>query len=869
MLSKAKTQFLSGLKLFLSFLFLIINCSLFLTNYSFSQYVYTWYPVESGTTYNLNSTGMRYFVGDNGLVYYISSGSSFIQRNVGTTQNLNFIYYPGTGDSSFITGSSGNIIKIYNSGLNWVNLNSGVSADLFSICNTTRILPLPVFYIKVAVGSSGSIIISTNSGINWSPVNSPVSTKLNSITFPDYGSPYNKRGCIVGDNGVILISSNYGINWSQASSGLTVNLNRVMYYGSSDTDNINFYAVGDNGIILSTQNSGFNWSVIPSGTTTNLNSIKNLNGYIWVAGDNGTILWTTNFGYNWVTENTNFSWRVNDISGYFSDTIFAFCDMGKIFRRVKDTLFLPYAKLNANNINSYIANTGIFDGRPLSSSAGFEWPKGSNKFTVYTSGINLAARLNGEFRMAAASYKGELKPGRCINGVFQTDSIFKFYIIRKGDNATNNPDWTNWGRMVPYGAPFVDVNHNGTYEPAIDTPGVRNAAQTIFVCMTDADPASHDVGEGFGGGTLPMGAEIHMTAWAYDKISLSDVQFIKWDVINKNTIPWNNTYISIFTDPDLGYANDDFIGCDTVRKLGFCYNANNNDPVYGTAPPAVGFNLLKGCINKNVVPNVNLGLSSFTGFSNTSLAPPPCETDPNGEAYPAYLMMQGYKKDSTCWLDPTHIIPPNYYKKTKFVFSGDPESMTGWTEIAGSITNCNRDSSGTLISPNPAGDRRFLLSSGAQNLTVAPNDTQTIIIAQLIARGSSNLNSVTKLKQLSDTVISVYNSGFNVWIKNISALVPEKFSLYQNYPNPFNPTTKIRFDIPTTLSFPHAPSGNPYISLKIYDITGREIQSLVNEKLNPGTYEVTFDGSNFASGVYFYQLRAGDYVSSKKLILLK
>ena len=849
-------------KLFFDFLLIIILFSLFITNYSISQYIYTWYPVESGTTSNLNSTAMRYIVGDNGLVYYINSGSSFIQRNVGTSLNLNSIYYPYTGDSSFITGSNGKIIRIYNSGLNWVNLNSGVSADLFSICNTMHVLPPPVLYIKVAVGSSGTIIISTNSGINWSPVNSPVTTNLNSVTFPE-GYPFNKRGCIVGDNGVILLSTNSGENWSQVSSGVTVNLNRVIYNGYLDTNNIYYYAVGDNGIILSTQNSGFNWSVIPSGTTTNLNSVKNFNGYIWVAGDNGTILWTTNFGYNWVMENTNFSSKVNDISAYFSDTIFAFCDMGKIYRRVKDTLFLPYAKLNANNINSYMANTGIFDGRPLSSSAGFEWPKGSNKFAVYTSGINLAARLNGEFRMAAASYKGELKPGRCINGVFQTDSIFKFYIIRKGDNATNNPDWTNWGRMVPYGAPFVDVNHNGTYEPAIDTPGVRNAAQTIFVCMTDADPTSHDVGEGFGGGTSPMGAEIHMTAWAYDKISLSDVQFIKWDMINKNTIPWNDTYCSIFSDPDLGWANDDYIGCDTVRKLGFCYNATNNDQVYGAAPPAVGFVFLKGCINKYVFPNVNLGLTSFTCFSNTSLAPPPCETDPNGEAYPAYLMMQGYKKDSTCWLDPTHNIPPNYYKKTKFVFSGDPESMTGWTEIAGSITNCNRDSSGTLISPNPAGDRRFLLSSGAQNLTVAPNDTQTIIIAQLIARGSSNLNSVTKLKQLSDTVISVYNSGFNVWIKNISALVPEKFSLFQNYPNPFNPTTKIRFDLPLRMGV------WGMTILKIYDITGREIQTLVNEKLNPGTYEVTFDGSNFASGVYFYQLKAGEYSETKTMILLK
>jgi len=64
-------------------------------------------------------------------------------------------------------------------------------------------------------------------------------------------------------------------------------------------------------------------------------------------------------------------------------------------------------------------------------------------------------------------------------------------------------------------------------------------------------------------------------------------------------------------------------------------------------------------------------------------------------------------------------------------------------------------------------------------------------------------------------------------------------------------------------------AGGVLTSLKIYDITGRKIQTLVNEKLNPGTYEVTFDGSNFASGVYFYQLKAGEYTETKTMILLK
>jgi photosystem II stability/assembly factor-like uncharacterized protein len=106
-----------------------------------------------------------------------------------------------------------------------------------------------------------------------------------------------------------------------------------------------------------------------------------------------------------------------------------------------------------------------------------------------------------------------------------------------------------------------------------------------------------------------------------------------------------------------------------------------------------------------------------------------------------------------------------------------------------------------------------------------------------------------------------------VGIQNISTEIPSGFSLSQNYPNPFNPVTKIKFELPS--GFPLGAYGNDKVVLKVFDITGREIATLVNESLKPGTYEVTFNGSNYASGVYFYQMRSGDFTAAKKLILLK
>ncbi len=94
-----------------------------------------------------------------------------------------------------------------------------------------------------------------------------------------------------------------------------------------------------------------------------------------------------------------------------------------------------------------------------------------------------------------------------------------------------------------------------------------------------------------------------------------------------------------------------------------------------------------------------------------------------------------------------------------------------------------------------------------------------------------------------------------------------KFKLEQNYPNPFNPTTKIKYTIPI-VETRHA-SSLQMVSLKVYDILGREVTTLVNEEKPVGEYEVEFNAANLPSGIYFYQLKAGGFVETKKMILLK
>jgi Secretion system C-terminal sorting domain len=114
----------------------------------------------------------------------------------------------------------------------------------------------------------------------------------------------------------------------------------------------------------------------------------------------------------------------------------------------------------------------------------------------------------------------------------------------------------------------------------------------------------------------------------------------------------------------------------------------------------------------------------------------------------------------------------------------------------------------------------------------------------------------------------VYGDTTVVSVDDETPNLPTEFSLSQNYPNPFNPTTKIKFTIPQSIILSDA-KNLIYVQLKVYDILGNEIATLVNEEKSPGVYEVEFDGTGLPSGIYSYQLHAGSFVQTKKMILLK
>jgi photosystem II stability/assembly factor-like uncharacterized protein len=248
--------------------------------------------------------------------------------------------------------------------------------------------------------------------------------------------------------------------------------------------------------------------------------------------------------------------------------------------------------------------------------------------------------------------------------------------------------------------------------------------------------------------------------------------------------------------------------------------------------------------NLKVLKTTNCGIDWFTAFPHTQswdlnslIKFTNLNTGWFTESYPSLLYSYIFKSTNSGsnWEKADSVI---YGKICSLNFS---DANTGW--ICGYEYNYNIPRKGIIYATSNGGNRWL-----RQNCPVN-QDLNTIFF----------VNAYTGWAAGNSGVILKTISGVTIDIKKISNNLPSSFYLSQNYPNPFNPSTNIKYQI----------KENAIVTLRIYDILGKEIETLVNQKQSPGTYEVNWDGSNYPSGVYFYKLTAGDFTETKKMILLK
>jgi hypothetical protein len=324
----------------------------------------------------------------------------------------------------------------------------------------------------------------------------------------------------------------------------------------------------------------------------------------------------------------------------------------------------------------------------------------------------------------------------------------------------------------PLLAPFEDTNNNLLYEPASgDYPKILGD-QAVFWVINDKGNI-HTESQ-----SQQIGLEIQMLAFSFISANaINDMTFYRQTVINRSTSSLNQTYIGQWVDADLGFAFDDYVGCDTVRGLGFAYNgdANDNPPQgYGLYPPAVGVDFFQGPTadandgvdnNKNGIvdeANERWGMAKFVYYENDFSV----RGNPSNASH-YYQYLKGFWRNNAPIIDDRvgnggngNGFPDGteQVKPTSYIFPDYPGSR-----CAGVTKTTNANPFKETITPF---DRRFLQSAGP--FTLQPGSTNEIIVGVVWARDPSGsldndqLGSVCALLQADDIAQALFDNNFRL-----------------------------------------------------------------------------------------------------------
>jgi hypothetical protein len=388
-----------------------------------------------------------------------------------------------------------------------------------------------------------------------------------------------------------------------------------------------------------------------------------------------------------------------------------------------------------------------------------------------------------------------------------------------------------------------------------DQPALRGS-ETAFWVMNDAGNTHEE--------TLsdPIGLEVRVEAIAPEasgpsRASLGTTTLYRYRLRYQGEEPLDSAYVSFFVDPDLGYAGDDYVGSDTLREMGFVYNADNYDEdYYGASPPAVGFVVAQGPVG---LPNgrdddgdgavdeagERLGMTAFNYFRNGG--PPELTIDYVAkEVY--YSIMQGLAPNGNMFTAYGNGVT-GQGEPTVFAFPGDPLTGTFWSEINAGDGH------------NTPGDRRFNVSTGPFRLE--PGQEETVVFAVVYGRAGTaitngHLHSITALRQAAEVVSFDYGLGLlgpapvvlpvSQPEVPIEPEAPSAYTLEGPYPNPFR--RRAHFEVGVAEVAVH-------VRLVLYDVLGREVARYIDGVPTPGRHPFEIDGSALAPGLYLLRLDVG------------
>lgn len=445
--------------------------------------------------------------------------------------------------------------------------------------------------------------------------------------------------------------------------------------------------------------------------------------------------------------------------------------------------------LDINNVRARLMTGGDMWWDIGTSEARYEIPKGTRKNSLFAGSIWIGGLdAQGQLKVAAQTYRqdgNDYWPGPLDPNTAEIDAsdcsewdrfwkvnasdITRFRELQDKSSVESDPDleaiyqWPAKGNTAAIGrnqnplnidaskdyAPFVDVNNDGEYHAVDgDYPDI-NGDQFIWWVFNDKGNVKQQ------SNTEGIGIEVQASAFAYStKDFLNDATFYNYRLINRGGLRLDSTYIATWTDADLGYYRDDYIGCDTTRGLGILYNGSSVDGSgqvnsYGSEIPMVGIDFFKGPIKRydsaGIIVEKPLSMEAFTYYNNDfSVIGNPS----NG--IEIYYYMTGSITNGQRFSN--DFKGPNTNSRafgdgptTKYVFYGDPGNSNEWSECT-----CN----------NPVGDRRFVHSSGPFTLEPGVVNDITIGAVWVSDVGGCPNTSFKKIRVADDQAQALFNNNF-------------------------------------------------------------------------------------------------------------
>lgn len=752
----------------------------------------------------------------------VSTFTKIIKRD-----SLNYI---GLTSSKFFYKSS-------NSGNNWNCIPEYSFDSNYSLTNGQFVNSLTGWVIGSSYTyypGNGVILKTTNGGQSWNRQNTGFNNYYcSSINFLNENTGW--VGSSGGSVGYLMKTTNGGLNWSKQDFAGAYNVGFIKFFDISNGWILGTY------MISKTTNGGQNWTAItvnnvPYTYTINRNLFAiNMNEVWALIGSTinygsvfSNFLKTTNSGTNWtlmysytdsLLSNSKSFWQMNFVN---PSTGYSNGEFGFILRTTNSGL--NWGRINLHP-NFYHYSPAIL---PISVNEIFaagRYP-GSNNYVPYNYIIK-SSSSGDNWQVKHFNYHYNFRNVHFAdvnNGLVTSDSGIIFKTTNKGINWNKTfSDKTfqiesisffdnNLGNAFCYSGKILRTTNYGNNWFEISSPSTVNLRASNFI--------NASTGFVIGDSSILLRSTNSGSLWGKINLPLSDS----------------------FKCNDIHFINENTGWILNQRNWGWGYPIN------------IGYR------NNKILKTTNSGINWFSIYDTTS-------TNYSGDSYNLITFFD----NNTGWMATgTSFIPSVRFVKTTngganwFTYIANLNlnvkdlkminQNTGW---AVGETYLNGNISSAVCKTTNSGINWFL--------QFTENDSYLRSI--ILNIHALNTDSAWFCGNMSNVYNTVDGGGSAIGIHPISSQIPDNFSLHQNYPNPFNPVTKIKFAIPLLRGVSEGRGVSTRII--IYDLLGREVTTLVNEQLKPGTYEIEWDGTSYASGVYFYSLVTNEFVETKRMVLIK